>query len=134
MRIRISEIKGVDDALAAKLKELGLTNSDDLLRAAATPQQRAELASKIGLQARDILEFVNRSDLARIKGIGRVYSDLLEFAGVDTVVELSRRVPKNLHAKIAEVGTQHGVKRLPRLDEIQSWIAQASGLDRIIEY
>ena len=31
------------------------------------------------------------------------YSDLLEESGVDTIVELAKRIPDNLHAKMHEV-------------------------------
>ena len=50
-----------------------------------------------------ILAWVNRADLYRIKGVGAQYSDLLEKAGVDTVVELSKRVASNLYQKMVEV-------------------------------
>jgi hypothetical protein len=38
-----------------------------------------------------ILEWVNRADLYRTREVGSQYCDLLENAGVDTVVELSKR-------------------------------------------
>ena len=68
-----------------------------------------------------MLELVNRADLARIKGIGEVYSNLLENAGVDTVLELSKRVPANLHAKLVEQ-TQTGDARRARLRRHRSKI------------
>ena len=40
-----------------------------------------------------ILERVNLADLFRIKGVGEEYSDLLEEAGLDTVVELAQGYP-----------------------------------------
>ena len=46
-----------------------------------------------------ILEWVNHVDLFRIKGVGEEYSDLLEEAGVDTVVELAQRKADNLYAE-----------------------------------
>ncbi|MCJ7770374.1 DUF4332 domain-containing protein, partial [Candidatus Bathyarchaeota archaeon] len=81
------------------------------------------------------LEWVNLADLFRIKGIGEEYSDLLEEAGVDTVVELSRRVPENLHAKVTSVNeTKKLVRRPPSLEEIREWIEQAKELPKKIEY
>jgi len=56
---------------------------------------------KTGIEHKLILKWVNRADLYRIKGVGSEYSDLLEVAGVDTVVELAKRMPDNLHAKNA---------------------------------
>ena len=71
--------------LEAKLKERGIYNSDQLLEAARTPSGRQALAEHAGVESRAILELANRADLARVRGIGGVFSDLLEQAGVDTV-------------------------------------------------
>ncbi|HHB13259.1 MAG TPA: DUF4332 domain-containing protein, partial [Chromatiales bacterium] len=90
MSVPIKQLKGMTDELAAKLSELGITNSDKLLQAAATPKQRRELAKQTGVKERDILELANRADLSRIKGVAGVFSDLLEKAGVDTVKELAQ--------------------------------------------
>jgi hypothetical protein len=49
---------------------------------------------------------VNFADLYRIKGVASEYSQLLEVAGVDTVVELSNRVPANLHKKLVETNVE----------------------------
>ena len=74
------------------LKAQGISDSDALLEATKTPADRKELASTTGVDGGVILELANRADLARVKGIGRVYSDLMEEAGVDTVKELAERV------------------------------------------
>jgi len=82
-----------------------------------------------------ILEWVNLADLFRIKGIGEEYSDLLEEAGVDSVVELAKRDPENLHAKMAEVNAKEKlVRRLPTLNEIKDWIEQAKKLPKKVEH
>jgi predicted flap endonuclease-1-like 5' DNA nuclease len=82
----------------------------------------------------DILELANRADLARIVGIGAVYSNLLENAGVDTVVELSKRVPENLYAKIQEFVATSNVHRPPTLDDVRDWVTQAKALERKLSY
>lgn len=46
------------------------------------------MADCAGVAVEAMLELANRADLARIKGIAGVYSDLLEEAGVDTIKEL----------------------------------------------
>lgn len=134
MPLKLSELHGCTPEIAQALSNEGLNDSDKLLAAAAQPKDRAALAQKLGIPERDVLELANRADLGRIKGIGKVYSDLLEFAGVDTVVELSTRNPDNLFAKINEVATEHHVQRTPRLEEVKDWIEQSKGLGRAIHY
>lgn len=134
MTLRISELYGVDAGLAGKLKDAGLDDSAKLLAAVAQPDERKALADRLGLDERALLELGNRADLARIKGIGAVYSDLLEFAGVDTVAELAGRNPDNLYAKIMEVASQHSVKRPPQAADVADWVAQAKALGRGIFY
>jgi predicted flap endonuclease-1-like 5' DNA nuclease len=75
------------------------------------------------------------ADLFRIRGVGEEYSDLLEAAGVDTVVELAKRVPEHLHAKMLEVnGEKKLVRRPPGLSMVESWVKEAKTLPRKIEY
>jgi predicted flap endonuclease-1-like 5' DNA nuclease len=134
MKYSISRVKMGVGASAAKLREQGITNTDALLKQSSTPEQREALASRIGMTKEKVLELANRADLARLKGVGPVYSNLLEEAGVDTVVELSKRVPANLHEKLSEVSASQGVKRTPTLAEVESWISQAKSAARVINY
>jgi predicted flap endonuclease-1-like 5' DNA nuclease len=132
---KILDIEGIGPTYAQKLANAGITSTDALLDAGATPTGREELSEKTGIAESLILEWVNLSDLFRIKGVGEEYSDLLEEAGVDTVVELSRRNAENLHAKILEVNeARQLVRRPPPLSQVQSWIEQAKGLPRKVEY
>lgn len=132
--MRINEIRGIQVSTAEKLAAAGIGTSDLLLEAGKTAVGRKELAAKIGADMKEILELVNRADLARVRGIGEVYSNLLEDAGVDTVVELSRRVPANLHAKLVEFTQAGHARRAPTLAQVEDWVKQAKELGRIVEY
>ena len=134
MALNVTELEGITPELAKQLKEAGLENSADFLAAASTTTDRKHLAEKFGVETRAILELANRADLARVRGVGKVYSDLLEYAGVDTVAELAHRNPENLFAKIQEVAAEHNVSRIPRDDEVDSWVDQAKSLDRALFY
>ena len=71
----------------------------------------------------------------RIKGVGSEYADLLEKAGVDTVPELARRNAANLHAKVVEVNEEkHLVRQVPSPQKVESWVAEAKELDRVVQY
>lgn len=131
----LKNIEGIGEVYAQKLQEAGLYTTRALLAIGATPQGRKEIAEQTGLSDVYILKWVNRADLFRVKGIGEEYSDLLEAAGVDTVVELSHRVPENLRAKLAEVNQEKRlVRKLPSLSQVQSWVAQAKSLPRGVSY
>lgn len=123
------------NAVATALKGQGLTDSDALLEAAKTPAKRKGLALAAGVETSVILELANRADLARVKGIGRVYSDLMEEAGVDTVKELSHRVPANLHAKLIEINkVRQFTQRPPSVDQVSDFVEQAKSLSPMLEY
>ena len=133
--VKIEDIEGIGPTYAKKLVEAGIKSTNDLLDAGATKKGRKETAEKTGISEKNILEWVNLSDLFRIKGVGSEYSDLLEEAGVDTVVELSGRNPDNLHAKIIEINEDKKlVRRPPTLETVKSWIEQAKELPRRVEY
>ncbi len=132
---KVVDIEGVGPAYAAKLEAAGVKDTDVLLKLGATPRGRQELAEKTGITEKLILEWVNRVDLYRIKGIGSEYSDLLETAGVDTVVELGARKPENLLAKMTEVNeAKHLVRKLPTLALVEDWVKQAKALPRAVSY
>ena len=129
------DIEGIGPVYAEKLQKVGVKSVEALLKLGANPKEREELAEKAGIDKKLILEWVNRADLFRIKGIAEEYSDLLEAAGVDTVVELANRNAEHLLAKILEVNeVKKLVRRVPTLAQIEKWIEQAKELPRAIHY
>lgn len=131
----MAQMRGITVDISAKLKGKGLKDIDLYLEAVKTPKQRKELAQELGIDEKAVLELANRADLARIKGIGEVFADLLENTGVDTVKELSKRIPENLHAKLVEVNNDKKFSgRQPTLDMVKDWVAQAKDLPKLLEY
>ncbi len=131
----VIDIEGIGPDRAEKLKAAGVTTTDDLLKLGGTAKGRKDLEAATGLSGAFILDWVNRADLFRIKGIGTQYSDLLEAAGVDTVAELAQRRADNLAAKLAEVNeAKQLVRALPNETQVADWIEQAKALPRAVEY
>lgn len=132
---KLSEIEGIGPVCAAKLETAGVKNQAQLLEAGATPKGRKELAEQCDLSGKLILKWINRADLARVKGIGEEYADLLEHAGVDTVPELAQRRPDNLYTKMVEVNEEKKlVRALPSESMVAKWVEQAKGLPRAVNY
>jgi len=132
---RLKEIEGIGAVFEEKLKALEITSIEKLLDACKTPKGRDELSEKTEISDKLILKWANRADLARIRGVGSEYADLLEAAGVDTVPELSHRSPDNLLKKLHDVNVEKKlVRRLPVLKQVQGWVSQAKELPRIMTY
>ncbi|MFC5408404.1 DUF4332 domain-containing protein [Larkinella bovis] len=135
MSLPIQELKGITSTVVEALKAQGVTNSEALLYAAKTASARKQLAAQAGVETSVILDLANRADLNRISGIGGVYSDLLEEAGVDTVRELAHRNPENLHVKIIEINQVRNLtQRPPTLEQLTDFINQAKSLPAGLEY
>lgn len=133
--VAVTKVEGIGPAYAEKLKKVGIVTTEALLKEGATPAGRKSLEEKTGISHALLLEWVNHADLFRIKGIGEEYSDLLEEAGVDTVVELAQRKPENLLEKMAEVNSAKKlVRRLPVLSQVKDWVEQAQKLPRVVAY
>lgn len=132
---KLTTIEGVGEVVAKKFKKAGVGSVEALLKKGSTPAGRKELAAAINMDPKKLLRFVNHADLMRVKGIGGEYSELLEAAGVDTVVELGKRSAANLHAKMGEVnGKKKLVRQLPALSQVENWVAQAKKLGRGVNY
>jgi predicted flap endonuclease-1-like 5' DNA nuclease len=131
----IMDIEGIGAAIAKTLRAAGIRTTEALLKMGDTSNARRELAKSTKFSEQRILEWVNRADLYRIKGVGSEYADLLEAAGVDTVLELAKRDAKNLFAKLNQVNTEKNlVNKMPSQDQVARWIKQAKSLPRAVKY
>lgn len=131
----IDAIEGIGVKSATRLRKAGIRTTEALLKRAATRTGRRHLGSETGFTTQQILEWVNRADLFRVKGIGEEYSDLLESAGVDTIKELRTRNAANLTDKMTEVNRKKRlVRRLPTESMVTGWIESAKILNPIVKY
>jgi hypothetical protein len=131
----IAAIEGVGDAFGVKLKGIGIASTETLLERGKTPKGRDEIAQATGISGTLILRWVNHADLFRIKGVAGEFAELLEAAGVDTVAELSRRDPNNLHQALSAANTAKNlVRQLPTATQVATWVQEAKTLPRAVEY
>ena len=132
---KLVAVEGIGEVYAQKLLAAGIATVEALLEVGASPKGRQGLCDKTGIAASLILEWVNRVDLFRIKGVGEEYSDLLEVAGVDTVPELAQRNPENLYQKLVTANEEKKrVRKLPTQAQVGDWVEQAKKLPRVLTY
>jgi predicted flap endonuclease-1-like 5' DNA nuclease len=132
---KLEQVEGIGKKYAGLLRKAGVLSTKSLLEKGATTKGRDEIARAAGISVKLILEWVNHVDLFRIKGVGEEYSDLLEEAGVDTVVELAQRNAANLHEAILEINAKKKlVRRPPSKKMVKDWVANAKKLPRKVYY
>lgn len=131
----IDAIEGIGHKYATKLRKARIRTTDALLKRGADRAGRKQLVAETGFTTHQIMEWVNRADLFRVKGIGEEYSDLLEASGVDTVKELRTRNVANLTAKMVEINTKKRlVRRLPTESMVERWVTEAKKLNPVVKY
>ncbi len=131
----IAAIESMDQRDATKLRKAGVRTTDALLKTAATRSGRRRLAREAHLSESEILSWVNRADLMRIKGIGSEYADLMEAVGVDTIRELRRRNPDRLLTAMTEMNVRRRlIRRLPTNGMVAGWIEAAKGIEPLVTH
>ncbi len=129
----LTDIEGIGKAYAQKLFAAGIKTQEELLEACAKPSDRKKVAQASGISDKLVLKWANRADLARVKGVGEEYADLLELAGVDSVPELAHRNAANLQQKMSDINEQkHVVRKTPSVSQVEKWIGAAKGMRRAI--
>ncbi len=131
----LQTIEGIGPAYAKKMAACGIKTTQGLLKDCASKPGRKAASAQSGVSEKMILEWVNKADLMRVKGVGEEYSDLLEAAGVDTVKELRNRNVANLHAAMHETNAKKKlVRRPPSMPEVERWVARAKKLKPMVTY
>lgn len=130
----VSKLRGVPASTRAALKRQGINTCARLLERAGTVAGRQALARSTGVDPELLLRLVQRADMARINGIGAVFSMMLEDLGVRDTGALARQEPLRLHAMLRELnGRERMARRSPTPEEVADWIAQARALERLVE-
>src|SRR5262245_56975323 len=135
MALPISKLHGVPINVRWALKVAKITTSNNLLAAAGDPDDRDLLARRTRLDPDLLLNLVRRADLARINGLGISFGRMLEIVGVVDVDDLANQEPRSLHQRLRQYNAAERLtRRSPTLDEVESWVAQARSLPKLLRY
>jgi predicted flap endonuclease-1-like 5' DNA nuclease len=131
----IEEIEGIGPSYSGKLAMAGITTTEDLLDVCGDRQGRRRVSARTGIRESQLLKWSNMADLMRISGVGPLYAELLERAGVDTVKELRNRNHENLAEKVKQINHRACLARFaPGAAVVAGWVEQAKRLDPRITY
>jgi predicted flap endonuclease-1-like 5' DNA nuclease len=126
----VSEIpKMIKEREARKLHEAGIHSTDELLRRAAGPEQRRQLAKQTGIGGARVDQLARCADLLRLQNIGPEFVMLLEAAGVKSIQNLATMSPPALTKKVAALNrTRHIANPAPDEAQVRDWVTQAAKL------
>ena len=134
MSLHVSKLRGISNQVRNRLKRHGVTYTHQLLDAAGRLDNRRELAARSGIEEAVLLRLTCRADLARIKGIGAIFADMLELIGVDRVSSLAEHDPARLYEILHELNAaERFARRAPTQDEVANWVAQARALPHLVD-
>lgn len=125
----LSSTLGIEEPLAQQLLTVNIANTQSLLLHCCTKEGRQRVAKASGIDEKQLLAWVHRLDLFRVKGIGGDYATLLSTLGVETLKDLASKRADALHSKMSEVNkAQQIVRQLPTQRRVEQWVAKARDL------
>lgn len=117
------------------LQSVGVASVEELLDRANSHPKREVLSAQSGIDPSVLLKYANVSDLMRLPGVDSSLAQLMEHAGVDTIVELAKRNPQNLHDALQTTNQNESLTHaVPSVDQIRGLVNAAKVLGREITH
>ena len=133
MSLHVSKLRGISFDVRAKLKRNGVTYTHQLLSAAGNSDKRQQFSETSGIEELTLTRLTCRADLARIKGIGAIFADMLELLNVDRVGKLAGQDPEKLHDALYTLNAaERFARRAPTPEEVDDWVMQARSLPKLV--
>ncbi len=133
MSLHVSKLRGISFDVRAKLKRNGVTYTHQLLSAAGNSDKRQEFSETSGIEELTLTRLTCRADLARVKGIGAIFADMLELLDVDRVAKLANQDPTKLHDALYTLNSaERFARRAPTPEEVDDWVTQARTLPKLV--
>jgi hypothetical protein len=130
----LKDIKGVNQEYVGLLREMSITNTQEMLEAGKTAKLRAALSKRTGIPGAAIMELVRLSDISRIKAVKNVRARLYHDAGIDTVEKLAKWDSEKLRRFLIDYVNRSGFDGIaPLKKEVESTINDARELPIIIQ-
>jgi hypothetical protein len=119
----LSELSGLDDSAAEKLRASGVPTPELLDRAVRRDGPQV-VASRSGVPVDRVERAAREASLALHKGMGAPAARLLEAAGVEKISDLASRDPRELTAQLSRIAASRR-ERPPRPEYVRVWVRAA---------
>ena len=119
---RLKDAYWIEKRYQHELPKVGVTSLEDLLSRTNEKRERDELALRLLISKEELINWVEKARLVRLRGLGIENLRLLEGAGVHSVPDLAMKDPERLYQKMEEV---YQGRRIPKKAKIRIWIKEA---------
>ena len=89
---KVIDIEGIGPAYAKDLEKVGIKTTEDLRKASLV-----ELVENTGISPKLLFKWICQADLFRLKCVAEEYANLLFEMEIETVKEVSKQNPAELH-------------------------------------
>lgn len=126
MTYKIEQIEGIGTKFGQQLMTSGVHTTSDLLEKCGTADKVRQLELATGISSKQLNSWMRQADLMRVSGIGPEFGQLLEEAGIESVMQLASRDPENVTQLVARVNAEKKLTRaLPPVSIVSRWVDQA---------
>jgi hypothetical protein len=130
----IEEVEGIGKSYGKKLRDMGISTTEQLLNKCCNLDGRIMVAEQIGIEDFVVHKWASMSDLMRINGIEGQYSELMVYAGIDSAQDLAQQNAGTLHNSLSSANDQQNrVKTIPDESSLALMIDQAKSLNAIMQ-
>jgi len=125
MTYKMSDLKGIDENQVAQLLRCNVENTDEMMNLWNDPARRLSITASTGLTDEQLTRLASMARVARVKGVGPKYADLLVTAGVQGHKSLATYTPETLVRRLGDVRAGRSLAGpLPTLAEVGAWFAE----------
>ena len=121
---RLSDAYWIPSLYRTELPRVGISNLDDLVSKTKDKNEMDELALRLLVPKEELISWVEKAQLARLKGLGIDNLRLLQEAGIDSEAALSAEDPVRLRDRISQACEGKG-RPCPSLSKLTIWIREA---------
>ena len=123
----ISDVEAFSEEHREALQAAGIADTEALLAATLSGEDREQLARTTGIPASQLREFARLAEFLQLDGVGVFAARLLVAAGVSGVRELAESDAEELVGRIAAANTGARVApQNPPVESLTAWIASAA--------
>lgn len=125
MNYKMSDLKGIEPTLVEQLAKGGIENTDEMMRDWNDMTKRQGLVTTTGLDQEQLGRLASMARVARLRGVGPKYAELLVTAGVRGRKSLATFTPESLVKHLGDVTAAKNLSYpVPTLVEVGAWFQE----------